>query len=221
MMMPFVRLLAIYALVGAAIFAFLKRDELMAYFSEPESGIVVAAAPPAQAPTPAPVVAANPAPAPVDPTPVIEAQSPVEAIAPAQNNAAAKPRFGSDITPQYFGHNNASNTAAPAPRARANDLVPRWTKAREVYNQGNIAEASQLYEALTASFPNNADLHGEAGNLYYNIGRFDQASTHYFAVGQISVRTGNSAMATAMHGVLMRIAPNKAAELQAMINAAR
>jgi len=208
MIMPFVRLLAIYALVGAAIFAILNRDALIAYFSVPASEMT-AAATPLPAPTPAP----SPAPA---PGVALQPQAPVIPL-PTQR---PRPRFGSEITPQYFGQNAASN-AAPSPRPRGGNLVLRWTKAREMFNQGNIAEASTLYEALTASFPDNADLHGEAGNLYYNLGQFAKAATHYFAVGEISVRSGNRAMAASMHSVLQRIAPNKATELQAIITAAR
>jgi len=204
MMMPFVRLIAIYALVGAAIFAFLKRDDLMAYFATPE---VEMAAPSAGAAPEA------------NPTETLDAA--VEASAtetPATEPAAnARPTFGSQITPQYFGR---GQNAAAAPAAPSEDgMVARWNKAREVFGQGNPAEAATLYEALAADFPNNADLRGETGNLYYNLGQFNKAAVHYQAVGEIASRDGNRQMAGSMLSLLQRIAPAKAAELQATLNA--
>ncbi|HIP23016.1 MAG TPA: tetratricopeptide repeat protein [Rhodobacteraceae bacterium] len=204
MMMPFVRLIAIYALVGAAIFAFLKRDDLMAYFATPEAEM---AAPSAGAGAEA------------NPTETLDAT--VEASAtetPAtEPTANARPTFGSQITPQYFGR---GQTAAAAPVAPSEDsMVARWNKAREVFGQGNPAEAATLYEALAVDFPNNADLRGETGNLYYNLGQFNKAAIHYQAVGEIAGRDGNRQMAGSMLSLLQRIAPAKAAELQATLNA--
>ena len=212
MMMPFVRLLAIYALVGAAIFAFLKRDELMEYFASPEAELA-AASDEADA-------EANPAP---QPNAMVEAsatETPPQAAAPTvEAPAAAQPAFGSQITPQYFGQ-AAAPAAAPAPAApAAESMVTRWNKAREIFSQGNPTEAAKLYEALTADFPNNADLHGETGNLYYNLGQFSKAAGHYQAVGEIAGRNGNRQMAGSMLALLQRIAPANAAALQATLTA--
>ena len=208
-MMPFVRLLAIYALVGAAIFAFLKRDQLIAYYTTPEAEQAAASA--AFSPE------AEPAQTP-DATANAEATGPEESIEPSYS---APPVYGSQITPQYFGQ-AAAPTATPAPAAPSSDgLVARWTKAREVFSQGNTTEAARLYEALTSDFPNNADLHGETGNLYYNLGQFGKAATHFLAVGKLASREGNMQMAQGMATLLMRIAPNKATELQSFMRANR
>ena len=52
-MMPFVRLIAIYIIVGLAVFAFFKRDALMALIGGPEAEVVMVAEP--AAPTPEPI----------------------------------------------------------------------------------------------------------------------------------------------------------------------
>jgi len=206
MMMPFVRLIAIYALVGAAIFAFLKRDDLMAYFATPEAEMA------------APIAEAD---AEASPTSTLDASveaSATDAPAPAAETAT-RPAFGNQITPQYFGR-AATPATAPSPAAPDDEsMVARWTKAREIFSQGNPSEAATLYEALAADFPNNADLRGETGNLYYNLGQFNKAAIHYQAVGEIAGRAGNRQMAGSMLGLLQRIAPAKAAELQATLNA--
>ncbi len=208
MMMPFVRLIAIYAIVGAAIFAFLKRDQLMNYFATPETEIA------------APIAEAAPEASPeatLDTTLEASATAPI-ATAPTPSPEiaySAPPAFGTQITPQYFGQ-----AAAPAatPDTSEDTMVARWTKAREVFSQGNPSEAATLYEALTADFPDNADLHGETGNLYYNLGEFSKAAVHYQAVGEIAGRAGDRQMAGSMLALLQRIAPAKAAELQATLN---
>ncbi len=212
MMMPFVRLIAIYAIVGAAIFAFLKRDQLIEYFATPEAEMTTprteAAAEASTAENLDIAVEAS----------ATEARSP-EAAPTNEVTYSAPPAFGTQITPQYFGQAAAPEAAQTAPSAET--MVERWTKAREVFSQGNPSEAATLYEALTADFPENADLHGETGNLYYNLGQFTKAAAHYQAVGEISGRAGNMQMAGSMLSLLQRIAPAKAAELQASLNAGR
>ena len=205
MMMPFVRLIAIYALVGAAIFAFLKRDDLMAYFATPETEM---AAPSADAAPEA------------NPTENLDTTVEASATEPAAEiPASAQPVFGSQITPQYFGQAATPATAATPAATNGESMVARWNKAREVFSQGNPTEAATLYEALAADFPNNADLRGETGNLYYNLGQFNKAAIHYQAVGEIAGHSGNMQMAGSMLALLQRIAPAKAAELQTTLNA--
>ena len=212
MMMPFVRLLAIYALVGAAIFAFLKRDDLIEYFSTPEVEKVADAAPISP-----PVPPSSP-PAPEEALPTEAPTQEAEPVAEV-TYFSAPPAFGSEITPQYFGQAAAAPMAPAAPTGES--MVTRWTKAREVFSQGTPAEAALLYEALTDDYPNNADLHGETGNLYYNLGQFGKAAGHYFAVGEIAARKGDMQMAGSMFMLLQRISPSKAAELQALLSANR
>ncbi len=209
MMMPFVRLIAIYAIVGAAIFAFLKRDEIIAYMNPPEDP---AFANPIAIPFAQPAAEAEEA----APSAPVSAQPAQESATAEQPNYSAPPAFGTQITPQYFGQAAAPEAAPTAPSAGT--MVERWTKAREVFSQGNPNEAAKLYEALTADFPDNADLHGETGNLYYNLGQFTKAAVHYQAVGEIAGRAGNMQMAGSMLSLLRRIAPAKAAELQATLN---
>jgi len=211
MMMPFVRLLAIYALVAAAIFAFLKRDDLMEYFATPEAEMV--------APIAEVEAEASPA-APLDTTVEASATETETDAAPVPAmRSNARPAFGSQITPQYFGRATPPPAAAPPAAPSGESMVARWTKAREVFSRGNPAEAAVLYEALAVDFPNNADLRGETGNLYYNLGQFNKAAIHYQAVGEIAARAGNMQMAGSMLGLLQRISPAKAAELQATLNA--
>lgn len=209
MMMPFVRLLAIYALVGAAIFAFLKRDQLIEYFSEPESGMVAEAATDTQP----------------EPAPAAQPQAQAAAPAPARGNNGkgngAQRAFGSEISPQYFGLAAAPTQNQPAAPTSEGDLIARWTEARGAYSQGNTADASRLYEALTVDFPQNADLHGEVGNLYYNLGQFGNAAEHYYAVAEIAFHAGDVNMVNSMYGLLQRISPSKATELQALLSAGR
>jgi len=71
-MMPFVKLIAIYIIVGLAVFAFFKRDALMALIDGPQAEVVIAAEPAIEpvisepVPEPQPAPAAEPVFAPVD-----------------------------------------------------------------------------------------------------------------------------------------------------------
>jgi tetratricopeptide (TPR) repeat protein len=215
MMMPFVRLIAIYAIVGAAIFAFLKRDQVMAYFATPQAEMAAssAASAPEASPTAPQITTVE--------TPATETTATAEQPVEKPATYSAPPAFGTQVTPQYFGQTPAPAPAPQATAPAAESMVARWTKAREVFSQGHPGEAAKLYETLIADYPENADLHGEAGNLYYNLGQFSKAATHYQAVGEIAGRAGNRQMAGSMLALLQRIAPAKAAELQAALNAGR
>lgn len=220
MMMPFVRLLAIYALVGAAIFAFLKRDDILASINPPEDP---AFAHPIAIPFAEPATdAAETQVAPAENNESAKApeadQTPSE-TAPAQPSPNAPSAFGTQITPQYFGQAATQAPAAAPPIApTSGTMVERWQQAREVFSQGKPEDAASLYEALIADFPDNADLHGEVGNLYYNLGMFEKAAIHYRAVGEIAVKSGNRQMAGSMLALLQRISPSQAALLQTALN---
>ncbi|PCJ76934.1 MAG: hypothetical protein COA53_01605 [Rhodobacteraceae bacterium] len=184
-MMPFVRLIAIYIIVGLAVFAFFKRDALMALISGSEAEVVMVAEPVAE-----PVIV-QPVAEPL-PTPIVE---------PAPT-PAAEPVFAPvDMVP-------------PRP-ANPQDMNARLGEARQAFWDGDAVTAEFLYKGLANDFPTEAMVKGELGNLYYNTGRMTEAATQFHAVGLLSIEAGNTAQMMAMIGVLQSIAPNLAADLQA------
>ena len=188
-MMPFVRLIAIYIIVGLAVFAFFKRDALMALISGPETEATVAAEPVAAAPAPEPVIS----------QPVPEPQA---APTPAP---AADPVFA------------PADTAVPQ-STNPQDMDARLGEARQAFWSGDAVTAEFLYKDLANDFPGDATVQGELGNLYYNTGRMAEAATQFHAVGLLALQAGNIPQAMAMFGVLQSIAPDLAADLKTRVD---
>ena len=190
-MMPFVRLIAIYIIVGLAVFAFFKRDALMALISGPEAEVVIAAEP--ATPTPEPATERDMA----QPTP-----EPLPAPTPAP---AAEPVFA------------PTDTAIPQP-TDPQDMETRLGEARQAFWSGDAVTAEFLYKGLSNDFPNEVTVIGELGNLYYNTGRMTEAATQFHAVGLLSLEAGNTGQTMAMIGVLQSIAPDLAADLKTRVD---
>ena len=188
-MMPFVRLIAIYIAVGLAVFAFFKRDALMALISGPETEVVMAVEPAAPAP--------EPSVAPAIPQPTPEPQS-----APAP---AAEPEFA------------PADGTMPQP-TDPKDFDTRLGEARQAFWAGDAATAEFLYKGLSNDFPNEVTVIGELGNLYYNTNRMAEAGTQFHAVGLLSLEAGNTGQTMAMIGVLQSIAPDLASDLKARVD---
>jgi len=188
MIMPFVRLIAIYILVGLAVFAFFKRDAVMALVKGPETEAVTE-------------VVAEPEMAATE-TPVNTPSEPV-LTQPVAPEPVAEPVFAP-----------TEPLAQPTPPS-ADTMMTRWAAARQAYWDGKGDEAEALYVALATDFPSEAAILGELGNLYYNSGRTADAANQFHAVGLLVIATGNRAETAAMIGILQSIAPDMAADLKA------
>ncbi len=202
MIMPFVRLFAIYVLVGLAVFAFFKRDRIVELFANPESEVALPAVPVVPKPvatTPAPVA-----------EPLVEADT-SELAAPT--NTLTQPVAAPLTEP----------VAAPEPSTpvAVADLPARLQQARQAFWQGDIAQAEATYKALAADFPDSVDVMGELGNLYYNRGRMGEAAVYFARVGDMALDAGNTTQVLSMMGILQQIAPDKAADLRARFDAAQ
>ncbi len=190
-MMPFVKLISIYIMVGLAVFAFFKRDALMALISGPEAEVVMVSEP--AAPTP------EPAAEPVIAQPTLE---PLPTLTPVP---AAKPKFPpADLT--------VLQPTDPK------DMETRLGEARQAFWSGDAVTAEFLYKGLSSDFPNEVIAIGELGNLYYNTGRMTEAATQFHAVGLLSLKADNTGQAMAVIGVLQSIAPDLAADLKSRVD---
>ncbi len=163
MIMPFIRLLTIYALVIIAVVAFFKRDQLMQFsnatFGWPasQSSPEMAADTPAQEPeqtvetTPAATPVAKPAPQTTEATlPVI--QMPTADPEEQETTPVAAPTTVATAQP-------AATTPAP------DDTKTRLKAARQAYWNGDMDGARALYAALAKAAPNDPDVNGEFGNI--------------------------------------------------------
>lgn len=202
MIMPFIRLVAIYIVVIVAVVAFFKRDQLMEL-----TGWNFGASQPAQAVTKEAKLQA-----PVEPLdPVVETEptpQPVKAE-PASDTLAEAPivQPAPDPAPE----------TQPAQTRPATPVSERLTEARKAYWQGDLTRSEALYVALAQEAPENPDVNGELGNIYFAQARFDKAADAYFATGKLLVENGNPQQVGQLIGVLQSIAPQKAATLREMV----
>ncbi len=207
MIMPFVRLFAIYVLVGLAIFAFFKRDRIMELFAAPESEVALPAVP-----------VVPKAPAAATPQPVRVAETPAPASAPETPAAALTQPVAEPLTAPVAEAPAAPVSSAPAVTG---GLTERLQAARQAFWKGDTDGAEAAYKSLAADFPDSVDVMGELGNLYYSRGRMAEAAVYFARVGDMALATGNTTQVLSMMGILQQIAPDKAADLRARFDAAQ
>jgi len=202
MIMPFIRLVAIYVVVIVAVVAFFKRDQIMdltgwgSGASEPEQVVAV------------------------DSEETTTPSEPVAQADPIQQPTSAQP--ASEETPQP---KIVQPTPDPAPQpapdtqtasTQSTPVKERLTEARRAYWQGDLTGAETLYLALARDAPKNPDVNGELGNIYFAQRRFDKAADAYFVTGKLLMENGNPQQVGQIIGVLQSIAPQKAATLREM-----
>jgi len=150
-MMPFVRLIAIYIIVGLAVFAFFKRDALMALINGPEAEVVMAVEPAAPAPIAEPVMAQpTPEPQPV-PAPAAEPVfAPTDGTLPqptdpedfdARLGEARQAFWSGDAVTAEFLYKGLSNDF---PR----DITVKGELGNLYYNTNRMAEAGTQFHAV-------------------------------------------------------------------------
>lgn len=198
MFMPFVRLVAIYAVVIIAITAFFQRDkvmELIGFGDEPE---VTAPEEPKDDDAGAQAVEMTDG-------DMQENQQPTTEATPPQSDrlVIVQPTPDEPAAP-------AQVQSAPGMDRPQDQLA----EARQAYWTGDQAKAEQIYRALAEETPDNPDIHGELGNILYGQGRYQEAADSYLAAGKLLAGRGNSDQVQQIIGVLRSIAPQKAAALR-------
>lgn len=203
MIMPFLRLVAIYFIVIVGAVLFFKRDSVMpllGFSSDSDTAQVAAPVKMAE-----PVAKAAPVAAPiVTPTPQ-----------PQTTNAAQPPKYPTEQTAQI---------TAPTPRPAApetasdDDIQARLSEARQAYWNRDMASAEAHYKGLINDAPDNADIKGELGNLYYAQRRYSDAATYYHQAGLQLIRDGNTQRVMGLIGVMQSFAPDRAADLRTRLS---
>ncbi|MHA1127600.1 MAG: tetratricopeptide repeat protein [Alphaproteobacteria bacterium] len=158
--MPFVRLIAIYIIVGLAIFAFFKRDAVMALISGPEAEVTMAAEP-----VETPMV--EDASEPEITTPVVEsAPEPVFApaetatitTAPAAPVASMESRWADARQAFWVGDKDKAEELYKALAADFRDEVGIVGELGNLYyNTGRRAEAANQYHSVGLIALKNGD----------------------------------------------------------------
>ena len=93
--------------------------------------------------------------------------------------------------------------------------------AREAYWMRNNEEAESLYRQLIDMNPDDPDGYGELGNLYFSLGRWDDAALAYFEAGSRLARTGHIMEAENLLEVIRGLESSQADELAGIIAESR
>ncbi len=227
--MPFLRLVIIYIVVILAAVLFFQRDAVMGMlglsFQEDEpaaAAMAPSAGSDAASDTATPQQAFN-----ATPTTPRQMQTPVATAGktsvptPAANE---KPGQAADaaqsIQPPVAAPKPVEQTATPGAQeqAPAETVTAGLEAARRAYWNGDQAGAETAYLALVKIAPDNADVLGELGNLYYGQRRYSAAAEYYHRAALQLLKEGDMGRVNALVGVLQSIAPQKAADLRARLN---
>ena len=209
MIMPFLRLVAIYIVVILAAVLFFNRDTVMpllGFGGDDETPVVQT-----ETATGTPVAdAISEAPKPVArPEPQAIVQPVAEAPATQQPPKYPTAETAQIVTP-------TAQPAAPVPAAAkpATNLESRLKQARQAYWSRDMAGAEARYKGLVNDYPDNADIKGELGNLYYAQRRNAEAAEMYHQAGLQLIKDGTPQQVMLLIGVLQAIAPAKATDLR-------
>lgn len=180
---PVLRLLAIYVCVGLAVFGFLKRDRIMGLFSGPEMPSSVAPAPAGATSTAA-----------VLQTPGAPQSAPAMPAGSGAHEASGVPAAPAAPAASGLQVPAAPGAAVPAPQAAATQSgagSERHFEARRTYWDGEASAAIALYKELLKADPDNLELNGELGNIYYMAGNHQKAAQYYRKAGETALKERN------------------------------
>ncbi|MBV1863740.1 MAG: hypothetical protein KUG74_04810 [Rhodobacteraceae bacterium] len=197
--MPFLRLIIIYIVVIAIVFAIFNRDRVMqlAGFSleSSESGKVDEAAIVAEIVETAPVPEKT---AEITETAVtMQTETEPQQAAPAPVDQSPKQQ------------------AVPATANPNADLKSSLDEVRKAFWGGDAQKAETLYVALAAQYEADANIQGETGNFFYSQRRYPEAAKYFHRAGLLLVNTGNKQQVMSIIIALQQIAPDKATDLRA------
>jgi hypothetical protein len=139
------------------------------------------------------------APAPAAPAPVMSAPAAPAPIAQPQSPAVETP------------------PATAVTEVTEADLATAINAARVSYWAGDVAGARAQLIALAGAHPDNADLRGELGNLYFSQRDYPSAATAYLEAADLLIAQERHARASGLLPVLQQIDPQKAATLAARL----
>ncbi len=224
MIMPFIRLLTIYALVIVAVVAFFKRDSLMQFSSATFGWPASQSAPQEEAVTTAQDSEQDPVQT-TETSPAVDAVAEPAADPAPQTAKASLPAIQMPVADpvEEASTPEAAPTPVVVPRPAADkpasdDTKTRLKAARQAYWKGDIDGASALYAALAKAAPNDPDVNGEFGNILFAQRQFDAAADAYLVTGRLLVQKGQNQQVQPIIAVLQNIAPKKAATLRALAN---
>ena len=152
-----------------------------------------------------------------------EAYNPVAEVpasvitAPEYRPLAAEKAAPADATPAP-----AKPAAVPADSGAASELdfQSQLEQARQHYWGGDMHAAEQAYRRLTESHPEQAEVWGELGNLFFSRREMVQATDAYYRAIELLIEQGDTERARQLLGAMHQLDAEKAKELETRLRQA-
>lgn len=142
------------------------------------------------------------------------------ALAPETTDRYVTPEIEQSLS-RVIGDEIINATTNDAPEEQIKTTRELWIDARKAFHRRDFEKSINSYEQLISKTQDNFDAYGELGNVYFNQGNMKQAASSYYEAAAILFRLGQVERASSVMGVLNRLDPEKAQELQALITSDR
>ena len=145
--------------------------------------------------------------------PIIQQYDPMLATLLQRKAQAARQPAGDaegGVVPSAYSPPQPGTTGPSAPAPTPDP----FTAARHAAIHYRYEEAIRLYQQHLSSHPDDANAHGELGNVYLQAGHSNEAARSYYEAAVDMVAAGNRAGAVALYPIIARYEPALASALQ-------
>jgi hypothetical protein len=105
--------------------------------------------------------------------------------------------------------------ATKTPAAQRQTVQEIWVDARTAFWNRDLAVAELKYHALSTKLPDNPDVMGELGNVFYVQGKHKQTVAAYYRAAELLIEKGRSNRVLIILDLLYKLEPEKANTLRA------
>ncbi|ARE40853.1 hypothetical protein RGUI_2712 [Rhodovulum sp. P5] len=126
---------------------------------------------------------------------------------------------GSESTRVWHCVRDGAPQRAPDTPPAGVETVASVATAREAFARGDLKAAIADYKTVLEDQPDNADILGELGNVYFASGRSLEAAEAFHASAIALIAQGSDAKARALLPTIRDLAPSLAADLDAKLAA--
>ena len=105
--------------------------------------------------------------------------------------------------------------AAGTPAAQRQTVQAIWVDARTAFWNRDLAVAELKYHSLSAKLPDNPDVMGELGNVFYVQGKHKQTIEAYYRAAELLIDEGRSSRVNIILDLIYELEPEKANTLRA------
>jgi len=168
--------------------------------------------------------------------PVYRPLEPQRGVAPTAAESVAAGSAASELAPPAAGSPQPEQSEAPPATITpaqtqttaqqpasppASDYQAQLDQARQYFWNRDTEAALAAYEALARTYQQSAEVWGELGNLYFNIGHRQAAAASFYQAGRLLIDNGDVERAYGLLQVMYGLDREKASELESRLRQVR